>query len=454
MLVCRNFISKIVVVLALFGVVSVFAQDSGYERVGVIKGIVGDVSVRKSPNYNKVRRENAVVAGAKVQVGAKDTGWTAARLNMVVREKDEIMTGAESEVLIETPEGSQVKLSENSVMEIAVMRYGVAGGGLPKASDKRNNLTSTKFKVADGSIVASVKKLMNGKSSFKFETPTATAAIRGTVLELDVKKGANTVVRAFDGVILVAPAGSESFVELRDGKMAEIAPGQRTISVKDVPKDYKRKSLALKGGDGKPPAKDAETRQGGASADGALAASADSKEPVAVKLSIDLGDAADTVRCYALDSITVEGVVSPASAKVSVNGVAAVPDKQGIFKISLRAPSDSGVYPIKIVAEDKKLSETLIRTMKVAHVYTSVKLITPVEGHTVVGKPVVAVSGTALPGSKVNVSGVTLNVKRDGTFGGEVPIPEKEGNVTLSVEIVDAGDNAVWIERHIKYRKK
>jgi hypothetical protein len=443
MLVYRNFISKIVVVLALFSAVPVFAQNSDDERVGVIKGIVGDVKVRKSPSYSKVRRETAIAAGPKVQVDAKDTIWAEARLNMAVREKDEIMTGAQSEVMIETPEGNEVKLSENSVMEIAVLRYGA--GGRPKSTDKRNNITSTKFKVAEGSIIASVKKLLNSKSSFKFETPTATAAIRGTVLELDVTKGANTVIMAFEGVILVAPAGYEKFVELRDGKMAEIAPGQKTVIIKDIPKNYKRRSTKLKAEDGKKPAKDAKAQPSGSAA---------SDDSVSVKLSIDLGDAADTVKCYTQDSITVEGVVSPASAKVSVNGVAAAPDKNGVFKMSLRAPSDSGVYPITIVAEDKKLSETLIRTMKVAHVYTAVKLIAPAEGHTVVGKPVVVVSGTALPGSKVHVSGVTLNVKRDGTFSGEVPIPGKEGNVTLSVEIVDAGDNAVWIERHIKYRKK
>jgi len=453
MFVYRNFVSKVIVVLALFSAIPLFAQDVGDERVGVIKGIVGDVKVRKSPVYSKVRRENAVAAGVKIQADAKDTGWAAARLNMIVREKDEIMTGAQSEVRIEVSGGSEVKLGESSVMEVSVLRYGT--GGLATSADRRNNVTSTKFKVAEGSIVASVKKLMNSKSSFKFETPTATAAIRGTVLELDVKKGANTVVRAFDGVILVAPAGSEAFVELNDGKMIEVVTGQKTVfvkDVKDVPKDYKRKSVKLKGEDDKKPAKDAKAQQTGA--DGALAKPAAPKDSVSVKLSIDLGDAADTVKCYARDSITVEGVVNPAGAKVSVNGVAAVQDKNGVFKISLRAPNDSGVYPIKIVAEDKELSETLIRTMKVAHVYTTVKLITPAEGQTVVGKPVVLISGTALPGSKVNISGVTLNVNRDGTFNGEVPIPDKEGGVTLSVEIVDTNDNAVWIERHIKYRKK
>jgi len=448
MFVYRNFCSKAVAVLVLFCAVSLFAQDSGEERVCVIKGVVGNVKVRRSPNYYKVRRENAVDVKAKSQADVKDTGWVAARLHMKVWEKDEIMTGAQSEVRIEMQDGSQVKLGENTVIEVALLRYGTGGRALP--ADRRNNVTTTKFKVPNGSIVASVKKLLNSKSSFKFETPTATAAIRGTVLELDVKKGSNTVARAFDGVILVAPAGSEAFVELSDGKMAEFVPEQKAVFVKDVPKDYKRKSVLLKGEKEPEPAKGSKGKEQGSAVDPAKA-TADS---VSVKLKIDLGDAADTVRCYALDSIMVEGIVNPAGAKVSVNGVAAAQDKNGIFKISLLAPSDSGVYPIKIVAEDRELSETLIRTMKVAHVYKSVKLITPVEGQTVVGKPAVLISGTALPGSKINVSGVTLNAKRDGTFDGEVPIPDKEGNVTLSIEIVDANDNAVWIERHIKYRKK
>jgi hypothetical protein len=147
----------------------------------------------------------------------------------------------------------------------------------------------------------------------------------------------------------------------------------------------------------------------------------------------------------------IDGKVAPASARISVNGVTAAPGKDGAFRVAVPAP-DSGTFPLNIVAESETVAEAVVRTMRVAHVHTAVRLITPVEGD-VVKKPVVLISGTAEPGSKVNVLGVTLNVLRDGTFKGEVGLPPREGPVKVQVEIVNKDEAAVWIERNIRYKK-
>jgi hypothetical protein len=51
------------------------------------------------------------------------------------------------------------------------------------------------------------------------------------------------------------------------------------------------------------------------------------------------------------------------------------------------------------------------------------------------------------------VLGVTINVRRDGTFSGEVGLPPREGAVKVQVEIFNKDDSAVWIERNIRYKK-
>lgn len=59
----------------------------------------------------------------------------------------------------------------------------------------------------NGTLMTNVKKLVDEKSSFEFETPTATAAIRGTILGLDVTKD-KTLVKVYEGTVTVSSSGS------------------------------------------------------------------------------------------------------------------------------------------------------------------------------------------------------------------------------------------------------
>jgi hypothetical protein len=355
---------------------------------------------------------------------------------MVVGGKCEIRTGPESGVRLETADGTVLRVEENSIVEVAILQ---AVTKKPKTKGAEPEMSvSAKFKVLYGSVVGSVRKITRESHDVKFETPTATAAIRGTVIEIEAGKNSNTLIRAFDGTILVAPKDGK-FVELGDGKMVEIAPRQKLVVVKDVPKGYKRKGFLLKGEKAPAPVKESRKAE-------------KPKEPVAVKLRLDLGDIPDTLGCYAGDTVIIEGLVAPASARVSVNGIAAAPDRDGAFKVAVPAP-DSGIFPLNVVAESEMMAEAVIRTMRVAHVHTAVRLITPVEGETV-KKPAVLISGTAEPGSRVNVLGVTINVQRDGTFSGEVGLPPREGVTKIQVEIVNRDDAAVWIERSVRYKKQ
>jgi len=393
--------------------VPLFSQSgeaNSNEPVCFVKGVVGDVKIHRI----KVRREEAV---------SNTAGWTTVRVNMALREKDVIQTFAQSEVRLETPDGSVIKLGENTTLEMSALKYKASGA------------SNTKMKLVSGSMVTNVKKLVDKKSSFEIQTPTATAAVRGTIVELDVGSGGLTEIKVFDGKVLVAPAGSKSFVAVGDRQAVDIAPKQKKLVVKDVPKDYKPRSTKLTG-------EDAVKRS----------AAPKQKQPVPVKLTLKLEDAADTINSYAKETITIKGVVTPANAKVSVNDNAAKPDSHGVFELVMRAPADTGVFKLKVVASNNETSETVLRTMKVAHAFTEVKLVSPVEGQ-VVKAPSVLVSGTAISGSKVNIGEKSINVERNGAFGGEIALPDKEGSVKLEIQIVDSEDNAVWFIRNVTYKK-
>jgi len=199
-----------VVAFAVFA--SVFADGASGCTV---KGIMGTVKVFSAKG--KADPNNVAT-------------WPNARLNMPLREKDLVATLAESEVRIETPNGSEVRLKENTTVEVAAL---ADGAGI------------TKLKVKDGSVVANVKKMTSDKGGFELETPTSLAAIRGTTVELDSKKGSGTTVKTFDGTVQVTPAGSKNPTAVGHYNLTEVAPGQKNAKARTIPSFYKQKTTKL-----------------------------------------------------------------------------------------------------------------------------------------------------------------------------------------------------------------
>jgi hypothetical protein len=135
-----------------------------------------------------------LVGTVKVRRGTSAT-WRDARPKMPLKQSDAIRTFVESEVELETSEGSIVKIGENTTVELKTL----------KGNTKDQQ---TAVKIMNGAIIANVKKLVSTGSSFEFETPTATAAIRGTVVGLEVNKE-QTRVKVYEGRVVVTPQGSK-----------------------------------------------------------------------------------------------------------------------------------------------------------------------------------------------------------------------------------------------------
>lgn len=202
--------SLIAVVFA--GVAPAAAEDVSGCTVKGIMGTVKVLSARSKADPNNV------------------STWPDARLNMALREKDKIATLAESEVRIETPNGSEVRLKENTTVEVAKL---ADGAGV------------TKLKVPEGSVVANVKKMTGDKGGFELETPTSLAAIRGTTVELDSRKDAGTTVKTFDGTVQVKAAKGKASTPVGHYNLTEVAPGQKNAKARGIPSFYKQKTTKL-----------------------------------------------------------------------------------------------------------------------------------------------------------------------------------------------------------------
>jgi len=207
----------VAVSMTLFCAVTLFAQDGG-ERVCKVSGIMGSVKVFSAKD------KSADVDNVST--------WADARLNMTLRELDRVATLAESEVRLETPDGSAVRLKENTVLELAALKVG--GGS-----------TNTKLKLIDGKLVTNVKKITDGKSTFQFETPTTLAAVRGTSVEVESRKNHGTTVKTFDGTIEAGAAKSKNRAEVGHYRMVEVPTDGYAENVRQVPSVYKPKTTKL-----------------------------------------------------------------------------------------------------------------------------------------------------------------------------------------------------------------
>ena len=73
-------------------------------------------------------------------------------------------------------------------------------------TNRSNGEEESRLRVDEGTIWVRLRKALTGKSKFEVETPTAVAAVRGTVFSVTVKGDGTSEVSVWKGVVEVAPA--------------------------------------------------------------------------------------------------------------------------------------------------------------------------------------------------------------------------------------------------------
>ncbi len=119
--------------------------------------------------------------------------WMDAKVGMPLAEGDQFCTRSESFAEILYHDGALVRLDENSKITIVKLTEGSAS-------------TSTPL----GNVWVNAKKLVNGKRDFQLSSPTATAAIRGTVFQMKAAADSSTDVSVYNGKVAVGPKKSDS----------------------------------------------------------------------------------------------------------------------------------------------------------------------------------------------------------------------------------------------------
>jgi len=131
-----------------------------------------------------------------------ETQWRNAQVNTALSVGDEVYTREESFAEVTYNSGAVLRMAEKTKIII-------------KESTAKGSKTETPI----GSIWVNMKKMFSKKSEFELRTPSATAAIRGTVFGLNAAADSSTDVSVYNGTVAVGPGSS--FVE-KNGK--EIPP--------------------------------------------------------------------------------------------------------------------------------------------------------------------------------------------------------------------------------------
>ena len=114
------------------------------------------------------------------------SSWKTARLNMPLQVDDQLKSGSESLIEVTYHHGEIMRLAENTTFSIKKSSTGAVSTRIPK-----------------GNVWVNMKKITSSAREFDVTTPTAVAAIRGTIFQMMSLPDSSADVAVFDGKVAV-----------------------------------------------------------------------------------------------------------------------------------------------------------------------------------------------------------------------------------------------------------
>ena len=169
------------------------------QRVAVVDAIVGEAEVRVHGEGDP----------APLEVGK------------LVRAGDIVQTGADSSVelrWVRWAGGMRIRIGPST-------RFAVTRAVVNRSSEEKES----RVRVEEGTIWIRLREALTGKSKFEVETPTAVAAVRGTVFRVTVARDGSSTVSVWEGMVVVS-GGRGQEVVVGGGSMAALGVGEGEIA--------------------------------------------------------------------------------------------------------------------------------------------------------------------------------------------------------------------------------
>jgi hypothetical protein len=155
---------------------------------------------------------SAAAGNVSVMNGGTDS-WMGAQVGMSLETGDSVKTDDNSSADITFLDGSTIQLGANTEIEIVSLEISTDTGS-----------KTIRLKQVIGDTISRVEKLVDSASSYEVETPACVAAVRGSVMLVNVIEDGTTWVTNQEGDIWVIVDGVE--LQVPEGRKCIIISGQ------------------------------------------------------------------------------------------------------------------------------------------------------------------------------------------------------------------------------------
>ncbi len=143
------------------------------------------------------------------------TDWQKVRFHQRVYQGDRIRTALNSRVELEMPDGSVIKINENSMFDVKEIK-----------TPDREQEDKMSFTLWVGSLFAKFQKIVEQRQARTIETPSAVVAVRGTEFDLEVDRQQTTVVRVYEGRVSLKSKTVQGEVTVGSNQESRVEPGK------------------------------------------------------------------------------------------------------------------------------------------------------------------------------------------------------------------------------------
>jgi hypothetical protein len=148
-----------------------------------------------------------------------ETRFRKATFNMPVINGDKIETKKQARCELTFNDGSVIRVDEQSIYTVEQAKFA-------------KEAKEVESKLSIGKLWANVKKLVQGKDSWKLKSPVAVVAVRGTVYRMNAGADSSTQVLVYDGNVSVSPsaaAGAQPGMGVAPGQPRQV-PGPTQVA--------------------------------------------------------------------------------------------------------------------------------------------------------------------------------------------------------------------------------
>jgi uncharacterized protein YfaP (DUF2135 family) len=155
------------------------------------------------------------VLGSVKVMSSGQSKWKKAAYNMNINKGDRIQTSLNARIELKMPDGSVIKVNENSIFDITEIKV--------SKTEKKDEMS---FSLFAGSIWAKFKKLVNSRQSRKIESPSAVVAIRGTELSMNITSQGGTGLTVIEGKVSFRSKSTGGEVMVTSGQKSTVFKGK------------------------------------------------------------------------------------------------------------------------------------------------------------------------------------------------------------------------------------